>query len=118
MTYGYSVTLAEELAARLAGEELAVEIVVPSLLSPLPIKTLLTQLIKRERILVLEEAATDFGFGAEIGAVLAGSGYRGRFKRMGTARQPIPAARSLSHKYFLVLTPLCRRCLDLLFSTS
>jgi 2-oxoisovalerate dehydrogenase E1 component len=118
VTYGYSVTLAEELAARLAGEELAVEIVVPSLLSPLPIKTLLTQLIKRERILVLEEGATDFGFGAEIGAVLAGSGYRGRFKRMGTARQPIPAARSLESQVFPGIDALMSAVLDLLFSTS
>jgi 2-oxoisovalerate dehydrogenase E1 component len=95
VTYGGMTSLAEEVAADLARQELDVEIVLPSLLSPLPKRTLLNLLHDRKRIAVLEETHSQSGFGAMLGAALLESGYRGRFAQVGTPPVPIPAARSL-----------------------
>jgi 2-oxoisovalerate dehydrogenase E1 component len=76
-------------------EELDVEMIVPALLSPLPRLSLLKALLDRPRILVVEEAHHQFGFGAEVLAMLAENGYRGRVARLGTAPVPIASARSL-----------------------
>ena len=43
----------------------------------------------------MEESHSENGFAAELGAVLAEEGFRGRFARVGTPPVPIPAARSL-----------------------
>ena len=93
--YGGMVSWAEALSALLQEEELSVEIVVPSLLSPLPKYTLTDLLLKRDRIAVLEESYSQFGFGSELAATLLEAGYKGRFQRVGTPPIPIPAARSL-----------------------
>jgi 2-oxoisovalerate dehydrogenase E1 component len=94
--YGHSVAVAEEAAARLKQEEIAVEIVIPSLLSPLPARTLTKLLAKRARVITLEEAPVEYGFAAELGAALLEAGYSNkRFLRLGPPAYPIPAARSL-----------------------
>jgi 2-oxoisovalerate dehydrogenase E1 component len=49
----------------------------------------------RDRILAVEESHSQNGFAAELGAVLAEEGFRGRFARVGTPPVPIPSARSL-----------------------
>lgn len=115
VAYGYSVVLAEELSARLAEEELEVEIIAPCLLSPLPKHTLLSRLLQRKRILVIEETVSDCGFGAEIGALLASASYRGTFQRVGTPRIPIPAARSLEAQVVPGVESMMTAILDLLF---
>jgi len=76
-------------------EEIEVEILLPSLLAPISKRTLTAWLSNRERIVVAEESHSAYGFGAELGALLAEEGYRGRFLRIGTPPVPIPAARSL-----------------------
>jgi 2-oxoisovalerate dehydrogenase E1 component len=76
-------------------EELAVELVVPALLSPFPVQSTLSPLVNRSKILVVEEPHTSFGVGAEIVAQLAESGFAGRVERVGAPPLPIPAARSL-----------------------
>jgi 2-oxoisovalerate dehydrogenase E1 component len=93
--YGGAVALAEAAASRLAEEEIASEIVIPSLLSPFPRNSLGGLLSSREHVVVFEEGQGHFGFGAELGAVLSEAGYRGRFQRIGPPQIPIPAARSL-----------------------
>jgi 2-oxoisovalerate dehydrogenase E1 component len=95
VAYGGAVELAEQAAAELEEEELNVEIVVPSLLSPLPRNTLSALLTARKRIVVIEESHAEFGFGAELGSLLLENGYRGKYARVGTPPVPIPAARSL-----------------------
>jgi 2-oxoisovalerate dehydrogenase E1 component len=95
IAYGGMVELAEAAAAELRLEELAVEIVVPSLLSPFPRHTLTRLLAGRERIVTLEETHHGCGFSAELGAALLEAGFRGRFARVATPPVPIPAARSL-----------------------
>jgi 2-oxoisovalerate dehydrogenase E1 component len=118
VAYGYSVAMAEELAARLTEEELTAEIVAPSLLSPFPKRTMLRHLLKQERILVIEETYAEYGIGAEIGALLAAAGYRGRFHRIGAPRIPIPAARSLESQVLPGIDTLMNAVLDILLPVS
>ena len=96
LSYGGMLPVAEKAARILEErEELCVEIVAPSLLAPLPRVSLHHALRKRTRILVVEEAHHQFGFGAEVLAMLAENGYRGKAARLGTAPVPIAAAREL-----------------------
>jgi 2-oxoisovalerate dehydrogenase E1 component len=95
VAYGGAVELSEQSAAELEEEELSVEIVVPSLLSPLPRHTLIGLLARRKHIVTIEESQAEFGVGAELGALLLENGYRGKYARVGTPPVPIPAARSL-----------------------
>jgi 2-oxoisovalerate dehydrogenase E1 component len=95
VAYGGMVELAEAAAVELESEELEAELVVPSLLSPLPRRTLARWLAGRDRILAVEESHSQNGFAAELGTVLAEEGFRGRFARVGTPPVPIPSARSL-----------------------
>lgn len=96
VSYGGMLPVAEKAARILQDEEeLAVEIVAPALLAPLPRQSLLKALLSRPRILVVEEAHHQFGFSAEVLAMLAENGYRGKLARLGTAPVPIASARSL-----------------------
>jgi 2-oxoisovalerate dehydrogenase E1 component len=92
---GDAVTLAEAVAAQLKAEEVEAEILIPSLLSPLPRHTLVAHLMQRPRIVVVEEAPAEFGFSAELAAALLEAGYRGSYRRVAPPPVPIPAARSL-----------------------
>jgi 2-oxoisovalerate dehydrogenase E1 component len=93
--YGDTIVLAEGAAARLNEEELSVEIVIPSLINPIPRHTLTAALIDRDRIIVIEEAPAEAGFGTELATMLLAAGYRGAFARVAPPPVPIPAARSL-----------------------
>ena len=96
VTYGGMVPVVEAAAKRLADEEeLAVEIVVPALLAPLPRETLIGHLRGRERIVMVEESHHQYGVAAEIAACLLEDGYRGRMVRVGAPPLPIASARSL-----------------------
>jgi 2-oxoisovalerate dehydrogenase E1 component len=95
VTYGGMVTVVEAFVQSLADEEITAEIVVPSLLSPLPKRTLLRHLLNRPRVIVAEEATGQSGFGAELAATLLEAGFAGRLSRVNAPPVPIPAARSL-----------------------
>jgi len=96
LSYGGMLPIAESAARTLEkDEELAVEIIAPALLAPLPRFALLKALLHRPRILVVEEAHHQFGFSAEVLAMLAENRYRGKVARLGTAPVPIASARSL-----------------------
>jgi 2-oxoisovalerate dehydrogenase E1 component len=95
VAYGGMVELAEAAAADLRREELAVEIVAPSLLSPFPRRTLTSLLAGRERIVTVEETYQGYGFGAELAAALLEAGSRASYARVAAPPVPIPAARSL-----------------------
>ncbi len=95
LAYGDSVSLAEAVAAQLAQEEVACEVLIPALLAPLPRHTLTNHLGKRRRIVVIEEAPAEFGFSAELASALLQTGYRGRYRTVAPPPVPIPAARSL-----------------------
>lgn len=96
ISYGGMLPVAEKAARILEeNEELAVEIIAPAMLAPLPRFSLLNALLHRPRILVVEEAHHHFGFSAEVLALLAENGYQGKVARLGTAQVPIASARSL-----------------------
>lgn len=96
VSFGGMLPLVERAAKRLAEEEeLDVEIITPSMLAPLPRQTLLSALLQRSHIAVVEESHHEFGVSAEILASLAEAGYRGKVIRIGTPPAPIASARSL-----------------------
>lgn len=96
LSYGGMLPIAEKAARILENvEELEVEVIAPALLSPMPRLSLLKALFDRPRILVVEEAHHQFGFSAEVLAMLAENGYKGKVARLGTAPVPIASARSL-----------------------
>jgi 2-oxoisovalerate dehydrogenase E1 component len=96
VSYGGMLPIVEAAARRLAqDEELAVEIVVPALLAPLPRASMIAHLARRERVVVVEESHRDFGVGAEIAAAMLETGFTGRLTRVGTPPVPIASARSL-----------------------
>ena len=98
VTYGGMLPLVEAAAGYLEEEELGVEILVLSLLSPLSKTGLIGHLLDRPGVVIVEESHHDFGVSAEIGASLLDSGYTGRFLRIGTPPVPIPSARSLERQ--------------------
>ena len=85
----------EKVALELRDEEIEVQIIAPSLLSPLPRHTLLAALSACNRIAIVEETHLGAGFASELAATLLENGYRGRLRRIATPPVPIPAARSL-----------------------
>jgi 2-oxoisovalerate dehydrogenase E1 component len=96
VTYGGMLPLVEKAVRRLEEEEeLAVEILVPSLLSPLPKRPLIGRLLASPRVVLAEEAHHDFGVSAEIAASLLEAGFSGRLVRVGAPPVPIASARSL-----------------------
>lgn len=96
VTYGGMLPEVELAVAQLEQqEELEIEIVVPSLLSPMPADTLISHLSDRNAILIAEESHSMCGFGSEVSALLAESNYRGEVARLGTNPIPIAAARSI-----------------------
>lgn len=99
VAYGGMLPLAEQAAAVLADqEELAVELVVPCLLAPLPRATLLDHLRRRPRIVIVEETHVGYGVSAELMAALHESGHDGHVARIGTPPLPISSARSLERQ--------------------
>jgi 2-oxoisovalerate dehydrogenase E1 component len=113
VAYGDSVRLAESVATQLEEEEISFEIVAPSLLAPLPRATLVNHLISSPRIVVIEEAPTEFGFAAELGTALLEAGFQGRYRRVASPPVPIPAARSLE----TTVLPSEQDVLDCVFDT-
>jgi 2-oxoisovalerate dehydrogenase E1 component len=115
VAYGYSLTIAESAAQRLREEELDVELLAPSLLSPLPIQTFLTALADRERILILEESPTAHGWGAELASSLGERGFSGTIRRIGAPPIPVPAARSLEQDVLPHVESVLIAVMELLF---
>lgn len=116
VTYGGMLPVVEEAARRLEeAEELMVDIVVPSLLSPLPRRTLLAHLMSSERVVIAEESHHEFGIGAEIAASLLEAGYPGQAFRVGTPPVPIASARSLERQILPDADRLIEDILDNLY---
>ena len=114
VTYGGMLPIVESVARELEDdEELEVEIVAPSLLSPLPRTSLIRHLATRDRVVVVEESHHDFGVGAEIAASMLEAGFKGRLLRVGTPPVPIASARSLERSIIPDEARLMRQVLDL-----
>lgn len=114
VTYGGMLPIAERAAALLEEEEeLSVELVVPSLLAPLPRHSLINHLLERPRVAVVEETHHEFGVSAEILAALLESGSTGQVARLGTPPVPIASARSLERQIIPDLDQLVSDILEL-----
>jgi 2-oxoisovalerate dehydrogenase E1 component len=99
LAYGGMLPVAEAAAERLEDEEeLAVEIVAPSLLAPMPRGTLVAHLLRRSRVAIVEESHAEYGIAAEVAACLAEGGFAGELLRIGTPPVPIASARSLERQ--------------------
>ena len=114
IAYGHSLTIAETAAETLRAEELSVEILAPSLLSPLQVNTFLAALKGRERIIIIEEAPTPFAWGAELAARLHEAGFTGAIRRVGAPPIPVPAARSLEQSVLPQPADVITAVMDLL----
>ncbi|TMG82406.1 MAG: 2-oxoglutarate dehydrogenase, partial [Betaproteobacteria bacterium] len=107
--------VAEAAAKRLADvEELAVEIVVPALLAPLPRGTLIGHLLTRKRVVMVEESHRQYGVAAEMAASLLERGYRGKVLRIGAPPLPIASARSLERQILPDETRIVEQILDMI----
>jgi 2-oxoisovalerate dehydrogenase E1 component len=98
VTYGGSVPNAMEAAQRLLMEEECLcDIVIPSLIAPLPTEEIATFLGRAHRIVVLEEGGSRAGWGAEVIAALAEreSIERKRYLRIGAPDSPLPSSKKL-----------------------
>jgi pyruvate/2-oxoglutarate/acetoin dehydrogenase E1 component len=95
VTYGGALPLVERVVEMLGAEDLTVEVVVPSLLQPFPKHTLHELLKNKGSVAIIEESPLGPGFGSELAAMLAETGFRGRVRRLAPPPVPIPAARSL-----------------------
>jgi 2-oxoisovalerate dehydrogenase E1 component len=116
VTYGGMLPVVEEAAQRLEDEEeLGVDIVVPSLLSPLPSRTLLAHLMNSDRVVIAEESHHEYGIGAEIAARLLEAGFNGQAFRIGTPPVPIASARSLERQILPDADKLVEDILDNLY---
>ncbi len=64
-----------QAAETLAGEGLSVEVIDPRTIAPLDIDTVLASVAKTGRLLIVDEAFSPFGVGAEIAAQVADRGF-------------------------------------------
>ncbi len=114
VSYGGMLPVVEAAARRLEeDEELAVEIVAPSLLSPLPRGSMIRHLATRHRVVIVEESHHDFGVSAEIAAAMLESGFKGQLLRIGTPPVPIASARSLERSIIPDEQSVVEQVLDL-----
>ncbi|NWG73781.1 MAG: 2-oxoglutarate dehydrogenase [Rubrivivax sp.] len=114
VAYGGMLPVVEAAAQRLeAEEELAVEIVAPSLLAPMPRGTLIRHLLGRPRVVVVEESHAEYGIAAEVAACLAEDGFTGQLLRIGTPPVPIASARSLERRIIPDADAIVERVADL-----
>jgi 2-oxoisovalerate dehydrogenase E1 component len=77
----------------LAKEGISVELIDPRTVAPLDIETILQSVARTGRLLIVDEAFTPFGFGAEIAAQLADRGFDdldAPIRRLNGAHSPTP----------------------------
>jgi pyruvate/2-oxoglutarate/acetoin dehydrogenase E1 component len=97
-TYGYMANLCREAALRLAYEdEIFIDIVVFSQLSPLKVSSILSSIKNSHRLLVVEEGTKTSGWGAEVlAASLEENGdLIHQARRVASPDMPIPASSAL-----------------------
>jgi pyruvate/2-oxoglutarate/acetoin dehydrogenase E1 component len=93
ISYGYSVDLAVEVAAGLQKEEeLCVDVVPLTRLSPFPIKQVVDAAMKCKRVLVVEEGTASYNIGSECARHLIG--LVDHFDTVSAALSPIPSSRA------------------------
>ena len=85
-------------AALLSKEGISVEVIDPRTISPLDIATILSSVSKTGRLLIVDEAFSPCGIGAEIAAQVADAGFNdldAPIRRLNSAFAPVPYAPAL-----------------------
>lgn len=97
VAYGGMANMAVEAAFRaFMSEEIMVEVLLPSRISPVPSADLLPSASRSGRLLVVEEGVTHGGWGAEVGCRLQEELRGGiRVGRVGSAAIPIPSSKTM-----------------------
>jgi pyruvate/2-oxoglutarate/acetoin dehydrogenase E1 component len=102
ITYGRQVLDCLAVAEQLAGEGISLEIVDLRSLQPLDTDTIFTSVAKTRRAVVVHEAVTRGGFGAELSAQIHSELFgdlAGPVGRVGGANTPIPYASTLEQAF-------------------
>lgn len=99
--YGGMVPYALEAAYNaFMAEEIVVQLVVPSLIKPIPAADLIPEIARCGKVLVVEEGVTTGGWGAEAASIIHEAAFdhlERPVRRLGALDRPIPSARSLEH---------------------
>ncbi len=106
-----------EVAEKLAGEGISVEIVDPRTVSPLDIDTILQSVAKTGRLLIVDEAFGPCSVASEIAAQIADKGFDeldAPIKRLNGAFTPTPYAPTLEQAVVPQVTDIERAIRDLL----
>ena len=93
-------------------DELSVEIIVPSLISPFPAQAILERIQRCPRLIIAEEGPRAFSAGAEIAAQIMDAGMTASIRRIGTTGTIIPAARHLERLSLPDAHDIARAALD------
>jgi pyruvate/2-oxoglutarate/acetoin dehydrogenase E1 component len=116
VAFGRMSTLAEQVAAQLQAEEIAVEIVVPLGVSPFDPRPVLESVGRTGRLVVVEEGAAHFDLASEVVACSA-QGFRGtgrlRVRRVAARARPLPNALPLELETLPSAASLRAACLEL-----
>ena len=102
VAYGAMAPLAVQAALNVfLREEILVEVVVPSLIKPLPLADILSSARSSGRVVIAEEGVRTGGWGAELAALLhesAAGDLVTPVRRVGALDLPIPSAKSLEER--------------------
>jgi 2-oxoisovalerate dehydrogenase E1 component len=116
VAFGRMSMIAEQVAAELHAEEIAVEIVLPLSVSPFDARPVLESVARTSKLVVVEEGAAHFDLASEVIAAAA-QGYNGqgrlRVRRVAGRPQPIPSALSLELDALPSVATLRAACLEL-----
>ncbi|MAL77915.1 MAG: alpha-ketoacid dehydrogenase subunit beta [Sneathiella sp.] len=102
VSYGAAVNTALAAAATLAERDIEAEVVDLRSIQPWDEETVLQSLSRTHRLVILHEAVTNFGVGAEIAARMADIGFDeldAPIIRVGAPFMPVPFAKSLESRY-------------------
>lgn len=94
----YAVLRCLEVAERLAGEKIQVEVVDPRTLVPLDFQTLMASVEKTRRVVIVDECHLSCGVAAELAARVAEAGFdrlKAPIRRVATLDVPIPYSQPL-----------------------
>jgi pyruvate/2-oxoglutarate/acetoin dehydrogenase E1 component len=102
ISYGRQVLDCCALADRLAGEGISLEVIDLRSLQPLDTDTIFTSVAKTRRAVVVHEAVTRGGFGAEVASLIHSELFgqlAGPVGRVGGADTPVPYASTLEQEF-------------------
>nr|MDA8249052.1 alpha-ketoacid dehydrogenase subunit beta [Rhodospirillales bacterium] len=102
VSYGAAVHTCTNAAGALAGEGIEAEVIDLRSLQPWDEAAVLASLQRTHRLVVVHEAVTAFGVGAEVAARMADVGFDeldGPILRVGAPFMPVPFSRALEDAY-------------------